>query len=75
MKISELRSKNEKELNKVLVDKVKEIEDMVSQVLSGKSKNTSAIKFLRKDAARIKTVLKEKEVLSSTESKDAKEEN
>ena len=58
----DLREKNESELQKLL-DKTREKLSKVSiEVMQGKTKNTSQAKFLRKDIARIMTVLNENKV-------------
>lgn len=60
MNTKELRNKTENELNKQLKDLKKELEGFVTNVLQGKEKNVKKGKFLKKDIARIKTVLNEK---------------
>lgn len=58
----DLRKKSESELQKLL-DKTREKLSKVSiEVMQGKTKNTSQAKFLRKDIARIMTILNENKV-------------
>ena len=69
MKAKDIRTKNTKELIKELKDKNKELEKLMLNVYKGKEKNLGAPRFLRKDIARIKTVLAEKKFME--ESKNA----
>jgi len=62
MKITELKEKSEKDLSEMLTKTKKEIEKVVSEVFQGKSKDTSKIKKVRKEFARIQTVLSGKRV-------------
>ena len=63
MKAADLRSKSEQEM-KELIQKIKrELEDIVSNVLKGKEKNVKKINRLKREVARIKTLLGEKEFL------------
>lgn len=60
MNLKELRTKTENELNKQIKDLKKDLEAFATNVLQGKEKNIKKGLFLRKDIARIKTVLNEK---------------
>jgi len=60
MNIKELKNTTENDLKKKLKDLKKDLETFSSNVLQGKEKNVKKGKFLRKDIARIKTVLNEK---------------
>ena len=60
MKITELRTKNKKELAKMLVDNKERLRTLKFDLASGKVKNVRAIRELKKDIARILTILKEK---------------
>ena len=77
MDTKELRGKKKAELIKLLKQTQEDVEKSVTEVLQGKSKDTSKTKKLRREIARIKTVLSEKEILaekdSAEEKKDAKE--
>lgn len=60
MKMKDIRNKSENELKKQANDLKKELEVFVSNILQGKEKNVKKGRFLRKDIARVKTVLNEK---------------
>jgi len=60
MYAKELKSKSLTELNKQLKDLKKDLETFASNVLQGKEKNVKKGLFIRKDIARVKTVLNEK---------------
>ena len=66
MQAKDIRQKNLKELNKELNDKKKELEKHMGDVYKGKEKNLKKAKFIRKDIARIKTVISEKEFMEET---------
>lgn len=59
----DLRGKTISELNKSLADKLKELEKVVQDVYKGKDKNIVKSGFIRKDIARIKTILTEKQFI------------
>ncbi|HSG76336.1 MAG TPA: 50S ribosomal protein L29 [Burkholderiales bacterium] len=60
MKASELRAKNGDELQKELNDLLKAQFGLRMQVATQQLNNTSQIKKVRRDIARVRTVLKEK---------------
>jgi len=60
MKASELRAKNGDELQKELNDLLKAQFGLRMQVATQQLGNTSQIKKVRRDIARVRTVLKEK---------------
>ncbi len=60
MKITELRTKNKKELTKMLIDSKERLRTLKFDLASGKVKNVRVIRELKKDIARILTMLKEK---------------
>jgi len=60
MKAKELRLKNELDLKTELVKTRKNLFNLRFQAVSGSLENTSQIKNLKKDVAKIKTVLTEK---------------
>ena len=58
MKITELKQKSRKELQKLLMDNREELRQMRFDLASGKIKNVKEIRQVRKDIARILTILK-----------------
>ena len=62
MKIDEIKQKKDNELKDLLKKIGKDIEDTTRDILQQKEKNVKKVKFMRKDIARIKTVLKEREL-------------
>ena len=61
MKASELRVKNKQELEKELRELLKARISLSMQMATQQSTNTSEIKKVRRDIARVRTVIKEKE--------------
>jgi len=61
MKASELRAKNGDELKKELLDLLKAQFGLRMQLATQQLGNTSQIKKVRRDIARVRTLLKEKE--------------
>ncbi len=59
MKIAELKAKTDIELKEELVNLRKSSFNIRFQVSNGNVENVSRLKFLRKDIARIKTILTE----------------
>jgi len=62
MKASELRSKNDDELKSELTDLLKAQFGLRMQVATQQLTNTSQMKKVRRDIARVRTVMKEKSV-------------
>jgi large subunit ribosomal protein L29 len=62
MKASELRAKNEDELKSELTDLLKAQFGLRMQVATQQLTNTSQMKKVRRDIARVRTVMKEKSV-------------
>ena len=60
MAVTDLRNKNIKDLKEELAKLEKDLQKTVSDILQKKEKNVKKASFLRKDIARIKTVLNEK---------------
>lgn len=60
MKAEDLRAKSEDELNKELLDLKKEQLNLRFQQTNGQLENTSRVRAVRRDVARIKTILTEK---------------
>jgi len=56
----ELRNKTKEELNEQVKSLEKEIKEIMDNIIKGKEKNIMKTGKVRKDIARIKTVLKEK---------------
>jgi len=62
MKANELREKTVNELDGVLVDLKSELFNLRFQLATGQLENTSRINTVKKDIARVKTVLREREL-------------
>lgn len=60
MKMQDIRKKTIKELKDEILNQKKEMETVVMNVLKEKEKNVKKVMFLRRDIARLNTVLKEK---------------
>jgi large subunit ribosomal protein L29 len=60
MKSNELRQKSPKELQKILMDSRERLRSLKFDLASGKVKNVREIRGLKKDIARLLTLLKEK---------------
>jgi large subunit ribosomal protein L29 len=60
MKASDIRTKTEDQLKDELVNLKKEQFNLRFQAASGQSENTARVKQVRRDIARIKTVLAER---------------
>ena len=58
MKIQELRKKTKKELNQVLREKREKLRQLRFNLASGKVKNVKEIHMVKKDIARILTLMK-----------------
>lgn len=63
MKIDELRSQNNAELARRLDDAYQEIFNLRFQRATGKLANTARFGEVRRDIARIKTILRERELV------------
>jgi len=61
MKVGELRKKDKKELEKMLRDRQRSLNELRFQLAMNKIKNVSEIKKTKREIARILTILKEKE--------------
>lgn len=61
MKINDLRKLSDEELNKKLIDNKHELLDLRLKQSTGSLEKPSQITNLRKEVARIKTILKERE--------------
>jgi large subunit ribosomal protein L29 len=60
MKIKELRQKSKDDLNKILQDDREKVRQIRFDMSSGKVKNVREINKIKKDIARILTILNEK---------------
>lgn len=72
IKAKELRLKAEEELNQLLSESQKKLRELRFNLASGKVKNVRAIRVLKKDIARILTILNEKMKLKTTFLSDSK---
>lgn len=59
-----LKNKSKDELEKLLADSYKKLEELKFNLASGKVKNVKAVRDLKKDIARILTLLNNKEEIS-----------
>jgi large subunit ribosomal protein L29 len=62
MRISEMRELTDEELNRELENLKERLFQLRFQLELGQLKNTSSLKMVKKDIARIKTILKEREL-------------
>lgn len=62
MKAKEIREMNETELNKQLSDLKSELFNLRFQLATGQLENPVRIRTVRKDIARIKTIMREQEL-------------
>ena len=60
MKTQELRQKNKEELNHILQEKKEKLCQLKFDLVSGKVKNVREVRLIKKDIARIFTILKQK---------------
>jgi len=67
MNANEIRKKSISELHKDIIVYNKELSLLTMQIKSGKSTNVAKKKSLKKDIARVKTVISEKQVLENNE--------
>jgi large subunit ribosomal protein L29 len=72
MKAEEVRGLSEKEREEKIVDIGQEIFNLRLQLATGKIENPSRIRFLRRDIARLKTILNETPVSSEDSDKQGK---
>ena len=59
MKSKELRKKSVEDLNKLLLERRQRLEEVRMNVSSAESKDTESVKSIRKDIARILTIMTE----------------
>jgi len=60
MKITELRQRNKEELQKILIEDRERLRNLRFDLPAGKVKNIREVRKIRKEIARILTLLKEK---------------
>lgn len=69
MKIKELRELSTEDLNKKITESKKELFNMRMKQATGALEKPSKIKELRKDVARMKTIIREREIGGNTDGK------
>ncbi|MCD6267676.1 MAG: 50S ribosomal protein L29 [Thermotogae bacterium] len=62
MKAADLRNYTDDELKNLLEEKKKQLMELRFQLAMGQLRNTSLIKMTKRDIARIKTILREREL-------------
>lgn len=62
--LKQLRNKSKEELEKLLLDSSKKLQDLKFNLAVGKVKNVRSIKVFKKDIARILTILNEMKEIS-----------
>lgn len=62
MKASEIRNYTDEELKKLLDEKKRQLMELRFQLAMGQLRNTSLIEETKRDIARIKTILREREL-------------
>lgn len=66
MNLADLRSKTEEELKVLTASLKKDMQKVSEDLIKGKEKNIKKVKYLKKDFARIQTVLNEKKFLKES---------
>lgn len=64
MKNSELKTKSKEELYKLLLDSSKKLQELKFNLAAGKVKNVRSVRALKKEIARILTLLNEMKEIS-----------
>ncbi|TZE82728.1 50S ribosomal protein L29 [Calorimonas adulescens] len=62
MKASDMKEMTNSELNQKLSELKEELFNLRFQLATGQLENTSRIKMVRKDIARVKTILRERQI-------------
>jgi large subunit ribosomal protein L29 len=62
--LKQLKSKSKEELYKLLLDSSKKLQDLKFNLAAGKVKNVRSVRALKKDIARVLTLLNEMEEIS-----------
>lgn len=60
MKIQDIRKKSDEELGKTLLELREQVQTLRFKIASKEVKNNQQLKFVKKDIARIATILKER---------------
>lgn len=60
--LKSIRTKEEKEIKKILDDKRKSASEFYAKMKVGQEKNSRKVKMLKRDISQILTILKEKEI-------------
>ncbi len=71
MDAADLRTKTEDELTQSLLDLKKEAFNLRFQAVSGQLENTARVRQVRRDIARVKTILNQRRGAAQTEAADA----
>ncbi len=65
MKVKEIREKKDKELVKMLAEKRESLRDIRFKIASSQYKNVKEISFLKKDVAKVLTVMNERALIKA----------
>ena len=71
---SELREMSDEELTNAVEDKKEELFNLRFQKASGQLENTNAVRYARRDLARLKTLLRERELAAQVTEQATEEE-
>jgi large subunit ribosomal protein L29 len=71
-KLKEFRDKSGEDLRREVLEKVRHLFDLRSQAVTEKLEDPSQLKKTRREIARIKTILREREVAESKKAESAK---
>lgn len=64
MKTSELKTKSKEDLYKLLLDSSKKLQELKFNLAAGKVKNVRSVRALKKDIARVLTLLNQMEEIT-----------
>lgn len=70
MKTQDIRNKNIEEIAEMIKETKDSVKNLSLGILRGSEKNSTKKRLLKRDVARLKTILNEKLLLSSSEDKD-----
>ena len=68
-KLKEIRDKNAEDLQREVIEKTRHLFDLRSQAVTEKLEDPSQLRKTKKEIARIKTILRERELASAAKSK------
>jgi large subunit ribosomal protein L29 len=71
MKAAEIRKLNDAELQEELMDARHELLNLRFQTITGQLTDTSRIRIIRRDIARMETILRERELAETVEESEA----